>query len=62
MKAIDGFEFEMKVFWLLHCSFQVYGDNGFKVFEFSEKLEYAFVADLSDGDFDASEVEDHLAQ
>lgn len=62
VEAVDGFEFEVEVLWLLYGGFEVDGDDGFEVFEFSEKLEYAFVADFANGNFDAAEVEDHFAE
>lgn len=47
---------------MLYGGFEVDGDDGFEVFEFSEKLEYAFVADFANGNLDAAKVEDHFAE
>lgn len=62
MIAIDGFEFKVIVVFLLNSSLQVNSCNRVQVFEFSQKLKDALVANLSDGHLYASEVQNHLAE
>lgn len=62
VKTVDGFEFEMKILILLYGRFEVDVDDGIDVSELPEKLEDAFMADFAYGDFDAAEVEYHLAE
>lgn len=54
MIAIDGFEFKVIVVFLLNSSLQVNSCNRVQVFEFSQKLKDALVANLSDGHLYAS--------
>lgn len=62
MEAVDGFEFEVGVLILGDGRFKIDIDQGVDISEFSEELEDTLVTDFSDGDFDTSQVEDHLTE
>ena len=62
VKAVDGFEFEMKILFLLYGSFKISIDDDVKIFEFPQKLKDTFMTYFPNGYFNAAQVENHLTQ
>lgn len=62
VQTVDGLKLEMTVLILRYGRFNIDGDESVEISEFSQKLKDTFMADFSDSNFDASQVEDHLAE